>query len=92
MTDAPKADYMPTLDEAVRFIRSNPLTSWETVIDVLGIGSEDHAEVSGGRLRELLKAAGGAFDKKSRAWVEVDTLPSVLRKIIDAVKKIETSQ
>lgn len=80
---------MPTLDEAIRFIRSNPLVAWETVIEALDIGSEDRAEVSGGRLRELWKASGGAVDKKSRAWVEIDTLPAVLRKIIDAVKQIE---
>lgn len=85
MTETPSSE-MPTLDAVRRFMKSNPDTSWEMLIEVLGIGDEERAEVSGGRLRELWRLAGGAIDKRSRAWVEMDTLPSVLRKIIDAVK------
>lgn len=81
-------DYVPTMDAAHRFIRSNPLTSFEILVGILGIGDEDRAEVSGGRLRELWKACGGAVDKKGRAWVEMETLPFVLRRIIDTEKQI----
>jgi hypothetical protein len=89
MTAATKIDYVPTMDEARRFIRSNPSTSWETLVDVLGLGNEDKATVSGGRFRELWKLAGGMVDSKGNAWVEIETLPSVLRKIIDAVGRVK---
>ena len=92
MTDAPRLNYMPTMDEAVRFIRSNPQTSWEIVIDALGIGSEDNAQVSGGRFRELWKLAGGEVDKKGRAWVEMQVLPTVLGKITDAISALPRAE
>lgn len=73
----------PTMDEVKTFMRSNPDTSWEMLVEILSIGDEDRAIVSGGKLRELWRLAGGAVDKRGRAWIEIDLLPSVLRKIID---------
>ncbi len=90
MTEPLKAPYMPTMDEAVRFMQSNPQTSWEILIEIFQIGDEEKAAVSGGRMRELWKLSGGAFDKKGRAWVEIDTLPFVLRRLIDSVNKIDS--
>lgn len=79
---------IPTMDVALRFMRSNPQTSWEMLIEILGIGSEDTAAVSGGRFRELWELAGGAYDKKGRAWIEIQILPAVLRKIVDAIQRL----
>ena len=90
MTEALLLNYMPTLDEARRFIMSNPAVSWEMVVEATGIGSEERAQVSGGRFRELWKLAGGMVDKKGRAWVEMDTLPFVLRRIVDAILKLDS--
>ncbi len=89
MTEHKPLDYMPSLDEAKRFVQSNPETAWQLVADRLGLGSEDKAAVSGGRFRELWRLSGGAVDKKGRAWVEMDMLPSVLRGIIDAIQKLD---
>lgn len=81
-------DYLPTMDGALRFMRSNPMTSWEMMLEVCGLGDEDNAPVSGGRFRELWKLSGGAV-KDGKAWVEMETLPFVLRRLIDAVRAIE---
>ena len=89
MTDERQPNYMPTLDEAQRFIVSNPEIAWHIVAQAFGLGDEDRAEVSGGRFRELWRLCGGAVDKQGCAWVEMDVLPSVLRGIIDAVKKLD---
>ena len=89
MTNHNSEQRMPNLDEAIRFMRSNPLTSWETMLEILDLGNEDNAPVSGGRFRELWKLSGGAFDRKGCAWVEIETLPVVLRRLIDAVNKID---
>lgn len=86
----PSANDIPNMDAVYRFMRNNPQTSWEMVIELLGIGSEDEAKVSSGRLRELWKLAGGSVDRKGRAFLEIDLLPAALRKIIDAVTALET--
>jgi hypothetical protein len=80
------------MDEAMRFMRSNPDVSWEMLIQVLDLGSEDKASVSGGRFRELWKLSGGMVDKKGRAWVETNILPAVLRKIVDAICKVAAAE
>lgn len=79
---------MPTLDEIYRFARSNPLTLWQVVTEVMELGDEDRAEMSGGRCRELWKLNGGAFYKRGRAWIEVYLLPKLLRSIFDANDKL----
>lgn len=79
-----------TLDQVHRFMASNPLTSWEALVSVLKLGDEDQAAVSGGRFRELWKLNGGAVDKNGRAWVEMETLPIVLRKIVDSIQRHST--
>ena len=84
---APSPDYVPTMDAAMRFMRSNPVTSWEMMLEILNLGSEDNAPASGGRFRELWKLSGGAF-KNGKAWVEVDTLPFVLRRLIDVINAL----
>ena len=83
----PKPDYMPTMDEVHRFIKSNPLTSFEMLAEITGIGDYDNAPVSGDRFRELWKLGGGAF-AKGRAWVEIETLPFVLCRIVDTINKL----
>lgn len=45
-------NYMPTLDQAQRFMRSNPAVTFEMMAEIRGIGDEEKAELSGGRLRE----------------------------------------
>jgi hypothetical protein len=84
----PGEPLMPTMDAVYRFMRSNPLTSCEMLIEVLALGNEENAEASSGRLREIWRLAGGSFDKKGRAWVEIDLLPQVLRRVIDAAAKL----
>lgn len=83
MTGPTRNDYTPKLDEVVRFMRSNPLTSFEALAEILKIGDDGNAMMSGGRFRELWRINGGAFDKKGRAWIETDLLPQILRRIID---------
>ena len=75
---------IPSMDAVYRFMRSNPSVSWEMLVEVLRIGDEDSVGPSGGRFRELWTQSGGAVDRKGNAWVELQILPTVLRKIIDA--------
>lgn len=86
MTAHALPDAIPTMDAVYRFMRKNPQTSCMMLIETLGLGDQTTAKLSGGRLRDLWKLAGGAFDRKGRAWVEIDELPSVLRTVIDAEK------
>lgn len=88
MTDIIEYARMPTMDEVCRFVESNPATSWEIITSQLGFGDVERAAVSGGRFRELWKLFGGQVDKKSRAWIEVDLLPGILRKIIDTTNAL----
>lgn len=90
MTMEVTAANVPNMDEVHRFMRSNPSTSWEMLVEVLGIGSSP--EVSGGRFRELWRESGGAIDKKGNAWIELSVLPQVLAKIIDASNRLATTQ
>ena len=83
MTESRPFDYVPTLDEARRFIISNPSTSWEILRERLGLETEADA-VSDGRLRELWKLNGGAVAKGNRAWIEIDLLPRLLREVVSA--------
>lgn len=92
MSEPLRENYMPTLDEAIRFIKSNPMTSWEVIAKEHKLGDEDAAAVSGGRFRELWKLNGGAFDKQGRAWIEVELLPQILRRIIDSVNALDDPQ
>ena len=84
----PGKPFMPTMDAVYRFMRRNPYTSWEMLAEVLKLGTDETDGPSGGRFRELWKQCGGAVDKKGNAWVEMQILPAVLRKIIDAEKRI----
>lgn len=88
----PGEPFMPTMDAVYRFMRSNPQTSCIMLIATLGLGVESNANTSRGRLLELWKLAGGAFDKKGNAWVETPELPAVLRIIIDAEKVASQSK
>lgn len=96
MTEATRTDYTPTLDEAARFIRSNPHSSFYIVAETLKLGDEDNAAVSGGRFRELWKLSCGMYGSKtppknrSIAWIETELLPEVLRKIIDTVNALDS--
>lgn len=87
----PGEPFMPAMDAVYRFMRSNPQTSCMMLIETLGLGKEEKAEVSRGRLLELWKLAGGAVDKKGNAWVEIEELPAVLRVVIDAEKVASTA-
>lgn len=78
MTEPTKPPYMPTMDEAYRFITSNPATSAGILVETLRLSREDSA-VSNGRLREIWKLLGGVVDKNGRAWIEADLLPGLLR-------------
>lgn len=80
-----------TMDVVHRFMKSNPLSSWEMLTEILDIGSEEAAAVSGGKFRELWKLAGGSVNRKGQAWVEVDRLPATLRQIIDAVARSQST-
>lgn len=82
----PGEPFMPAMDAVYRFMRSNPQTSCMMLIETLGLGAEEAAKVSRGRLLEIWKLAGGAVDKKGNAWVEIQELPAVLRVVIDAEK------
>jgi hypothetical protein len=84
MTDIRPPNYIPTLDEAVLYIRSNPAVAWEILREQIGLATEAEA-VSDGRLRELWKLNGGAVGKGNRAWIEVDLLPRLLREVVSAV-------
>ena len=84
MTDENRINYVPTLDEAVRYIRSNPAVAWEILRGQIGLVTEAEA-VSDGRLRELWKLNGGVVGKGNRAWIEVDLLPGLLREVVSAV-------
>lgn len=86
------ANDIPTMDAVNRFMRSNPLSSWEMLTEILDIGAEESAAISGGKFRELWKLAGGSVNKKGHAWVEVDRLPKTLRQIIDAVARCSVPQ
>lgn len=77
-----KPNYVPTADEAYRFIASNPITSAQFLVETQKLSRKDSA-VSNGRLRDLWKLAGGMIDKKGRAWIEADLLPGLLRIMID---------
>lgn len=79
MTKALEEPYMPTADEAVRFIKSNPVYSALALAEHWRV-SGDGDRCSNGRLREIWKMAGGAFDeKRERAWIEAHLLPGLLR-------------
>lgn len=73
----PKPEYMPTADEVVRFIRSNPIYSASVLTETFRISTEAD-RCSNGKLREVWKQAGGVV-KDKRAWIEVDLLPGLLR-------------
>jgi hypothetical protein len=88
MTEIRPADHIPPMHEIYNFMRSNPNTSWEMIVEVLKIGSDETDGPSAGRFRELWKQCGGAVDRKGNAWVEMQTLPGVLRRIIDASNRI----
>ena len=75
----PESPYMPTADEAFRFIDSNPRTAAGFLAEVFSKSRED-SKCSNGRLRDIWKLAGGAVDdKKDRAWIEVHLLPGLMR-------------
>lgn len=78
MTEALKSPYMPTADEAHRFIMSNPAVSASFLVEEFKLSTEDD-RCSNGRLREIWKQAGGMVDKKERAWIEAHLLPGLLR-------------
>ena len=80
MTEPVKPPYMPTMDEAHRFIKSNPLTAASILVETQNLAREDSTS-SDGRLRELWKLAGGAVDKKGRAWIELHLLPGLIRAV-----------
>ena len=84
MTETRPLNYMPTLDEAVRYIHSNPAVAWEILRPQIGLATEAEA-VSDARLRELWKLNGGAVAKGNRAWIEIDLLPHLLREVVSAV-------
>lgn len=84
----PGEPFMPTMDAVYRFMRSNPSVSWEMLVEVLKLGTDETDGPSGGRFRELWQQCGGAIDRKGNAWVELQILPAVLRKIIDASNRI----
>lgn len=88
MTEHVAPDLIPTMDAVYRFMRSNPNTSWEMLVEVLKLGTDETDGPSGGRFRELWMQSGGAVDRKGNAWVELQILPTVLRKIIDASNRI----
>ncbi len=79
-TDAdPKADYMPTADEAYRFIQSNPGVAAHFLMERWRVSTEED-RCSNGKLREAWKQAGGAVHPKTdRAWIEAHLLPGLLR-------------
>lgn len=79
MTEPLKPPYMPTLNEAMRFIQSNPGVSASILTEPWRVARDDD-RCSNGRLREIWKQAGGAVDiKKDRAWIEVHLLPGLMR-------------
>ena len=43
MTDIRPPNYIPTLDEAVRYIRSNPAVAWEILREQIGLATEAEA-------------------------------------------------
>lgn len=59
MTEPLKPPYMPTLDEAMRFIQSNPGVSASILTETWRVARDDD-RCSNGRLREIWKQAGGA--------------------------------
>lgn len=73
-------DYMPTLDAATRFVRSNPATAASILIEHWRTPG-DNDRCSNGKLRDIWKAAGGMVDKTKpgRVWIEADLLPGLLR-------------
>lgn len=75
---AAPAERMPTMDEAYRFIASNPVTSAAILVETQKIASDD-APTSNGRIRDLWRLAGGMVDKRGRAWIEFDLLPGIIR-------------
>ncbi len=81
----PGEPFMPAMDAVYRFMRSNPLTTCEMLVEVLGAGDPP---VSAGRFRELWKIAGGSVDKKGRAWVEMDFLAQTLLRIVNSVNAL----
>ena len=80
MTEPIKAPYMPTMDEAHRFIKSNPLTAASILVETQNLARED-SDTSNGRLREMWLLAGGSVDKKGRAWIELHLLPGLIRAV-----------
>jgi hypothetical protein len=73
-------DYMPSADQACRFIKSNPSVSASFLIEHWRVSGDDD-RCSNGKLRDIWKAAGGMVDKNKpgRVWIEADLLPGLLR-------------
>lgn len=94
-----RGDRMPTLDEVHRFVKSNPKTAVDLVLDLVFAGhlaseetvSPEAAAMSDGRLRELWKESGAAIDRHGRAFIEADLLPRILRLIIEVAARSRPS-